>query len=452
MNKLVKLLFIHALLISSFSCKKFLDEKPEKSLIIPGKLADLQALLDNYRTLNQQYPQLLEIVADDYYVKSEDYSASPLAERQNYVWDADASYLSMWYVCYRKVYPANIVLDELSKKDLSKSDEKDIADVKGQALFFRSFAFYHAAQLYCKPYSSTADTDPGIPLKLTPDAEDKSFRSTIQQTYDRIIDDLKQAAELLPESVIAFSRPNKAAAYGALARTYLTMRDYPNAGRYADSALKRNNALMDYNNLDTAASTPIMRNSNQEIIFYSIMDYAALLFPPTAKVDTVLYNSYDNNDLRKKIFYFLNNDGTYSYKGSYDGTSYFSTLFNGIAVDEMYLIRAETHARAGNKTEAVKDLNTLLEKRWASASWVPYNANSANEALQKIIQERRKELVYRGLRWPDLRRYNIEGANISIKRQINGQSLVVLSPNDPKWVLLIPKEVISLTGMPQNDR
>ncbi len=74
---------------------------------------------------------------------------------------------------------------------------------------------------------------------------------------------------------------------------------------------------------------------------------------------------------------------------------------------------------------------------------MPYSvliAIDAEEAKVKVLQERRKELIFRGTRWSDLRRLNLEGAGIGLNRIINGVTYT-LPPNDARWVMLIPREV-----------
>jgi hypothetical protein len=70
----------------------------------------------------------------------------------------------------------------------------------------------------------------------------------------------------------------------------------------------------------------------------------------------------------------------------------------------------------------------------------------------KILTERRKELIFRGLRWPDLRRLNKDGAGVSVTRKLDGQTYT-LTPNSLKYTWLIPQQVIDFNpGMPQNPR
>ena len=68
-----------------------------------------------------------------------------------------------------------------------------------------------------------------------------------------------------------------------------------------------------------------------------------------------------------------------------------------------------------------------------------------------ILLERRKELLMRGLRWMDLKRLNMEGAAITLTRTVNGQ-VYTLPPNDLRYALPIPEDVIAISGMQQNPR
>ena len=100
----------------------------------------------------------------------------------------------------------------------------------------------------------------------------------------------------------------------------------------------------------------------------------------------------------------------------------------------------------------MNDLNRLLKTRWATGFFVNYTAANAVEALNKVLQERRKELVIRGLRWFDLRRLNKETQfEKTLYRKINNQ-LFQLLPNSPRYTFYIPTEVIAISGLQQNVR
>ena len=348
------------------------------------------------------------------------------------------------------------------------------------------------AQLYAKPYNSaSAKQDLGIPLRLGSDINAKSERGTLEQTYSQIINDLTESVNLLSEKLIVPSRPNKAAAYAMLARVYLSQEDYQNALTNANAALQFNSQLLDYNTISTNSATPFTR-FNKEVIFHSLMAVGNILNPGTAtvvgaKINEDLYVQYGTNDLRKKIFFkensqsaqllnpaypttlgapqFLNvtlPDGTYRFTGNYEPAAS-AALFNGLAVDEMFLIRAECYARTDNVNAALNDLNSLLVKRWVTGTYVTKTAISASDALNQILTERRKELLMRGQRWTDGRRLKLNfarqtksvifsGLSNSPIRTVSVSNSYNLPAGDLRFTLLIPNEVIINSTLSQNSR
>lgn len=457
------LLLALMLVILMCSCKKYLDKPTSKSQVIPSTLDDLEALLNYLYLSNSTVPDLLEVAADNYYVPLSTWQnamASNLVllqqEALNYIWDKDAFSDISWVPYRHEIYYSNTVLDVLPSIPKNGFNEDRWNRIKGTALFYRGYHFQKLAQLYCQPYSSNspkASNDLGLPLRLNSIIDEPSVRSTVQQTYDQIIRDLEEAAELLPETTISTVQPNKTAAYGALARTFLCMRDYVNAEHYADLCLARKSSLLDYNSLPVVpiGTRPLPPfTANPEVIYHSYTSGSYLVWNGLAIVDTILYGSYDTNDLRKTIFFDSISDG-YSWYGSYASVGNHIENFSGIATDEIYLIKAECAARSDNVSEAMSTLNQLMVKRWKSSEWTPFTATDAADALGKILNERRKELCFRGLRWEDLRRLNLEGANITLKR-ILGEVEYSLPPEDLRWVMLIPRDVINRSGMQQNPR
>lgn len=461
--KNIKMILIGILFICFFSsCKKYLDLKPLQTMVVPQTTADLQALLDNNVFMNVQTPDIAEALSDDYYIETSTYQTLSgndvyFDDITNYIWDKNAMSLDSWRVPYEgPIYYSNIVLDYIGSIPANESDKEQLT---GSALFYRSFAFNQLAQIYCRPYSSDAVTDLGIVLRLSSNINVISKRSTVQETYAQIISDLNKAAILLPEKTPFTTRPNKAAALGLLARVYLEMRDYKNAGKLADSCLKKNSTILDYNTLFPIKNPPIQW-TNPEVIYFNqaYTSLGALWGATYGRIDSILYQSYETNDLRKTILFKSNTGssaGTYAFNGSYTSGfksgSNFDGIFDGLASDEILLIRAECFARAGNVGSAMNDLNALLIKRYKSGTFTPLTAANPDEAVNKILTERRKELLYRTLRWSDLRRLNIDGANITLTRNINNV-IYTLPPNDPRWILLIPSEVINRSNIQQNPR
>src|SRR5690606_14179452 len=114
---------------------------------------------------------------------------------------------------------------------------------------------------------------------------------------------------------------------------------------------------------------------------------------------------------------YKNNEEVITYRGSYDGSPY---LFSGLALDEMHLIKAECLARLDLVDESMKTMNELLVKRNES-SFIPMEASSSEDAVEKVMIEKRKQLVFRGIRWSDLRRLNqYPDESVTLLRNVEG--------------------------------
>lgn len=460
-----KISIIFSICFLFISCKKdWLDAKPEKALIVPSTIRDYQALLDNTISepaFNGRQNSLGEIGAGDFYVTDPSWNIVTPLEKNTYIWKPDiyegSNDISGWSNAYNCILYTNIILEGIEKiSPVNNAEKQTWSQVKGSCLFFRAYRHYDVAQAYCKVYDqNTASTDLGIPLRLESDFNIPSIRSSVEASYAQIINDLKQASLLLPISTPINTtyqlRPTKNAAHAMLARVYLSMGKYDSAFLYADKTLQGYNVLMDYNLTPPLLPSGSFRipRFNPEVIFHIKFASYPILTTSRLAGDPNFYQSYDANDLRQARFWTFAG-GYYRFTGSYDGSG---DLFTGLATDEIYLIRAECYARMGNTTAAIEDLNTLIKKRWKNnGTWVPFTATDANDALNKILVERRKELCLRGIRWTDLRRLNKEPQfAVTLTRMINGTTYT-LAPNSPLYVLPIPTNVIQLTGMQQNPR
>ena len=430
-------------------CRDFLDEKSDAQLAIPETLADQQALLDNLGFLNTEFASAAAISADDYYLTDAQYNAIPFEENKRlYVWMPDhvaksSSLGNNWQTCYRAIYICNMVLYTINAQGFTGPEADNI---RGQALALRAARYLDAAQVWCLVYDhKTADQSLGLPIRLDPDMSIPSVRSSLKDTYAQIITDLQAASRLLPANQVSRMRMSRDAAYGLLARTYLYMGDYENALLYAQKALNITSMLMDFSSLDLSSNYPIP-NLNQEILFWCATTYESTIMQ--AKINQDFYNKYNDNDLRKEVFFNINNDHEVIFSGFYNRTN---GPHPGVAVDELYLIKAECEARLNNIPAAMSSLNTLLQTRWVPGTFLPFTATTTTEALGLIREEREKELLIRGTRWADLKRYNRDGANIVLRRTVNGETFI-LPPNDLRYAIAIPEEVIEIAGIPQNPR
>ncbi|WP_293297342.1 RagB/SusD family nutrient uptake outer membrane protein [Pedobacter sp. UBA4863] len=445
-------------------CKKqdeWLDVKRQKSDVVPKSLKDLQAVLDNTTSMNKNFIQLTVLGTDNISVTDANLSASSEIERNTYIWNKDIFNGQMngdWTVSYTRVAYTNIVLDALTKIVVDDRNRSNYNNVKGSALFYRAFVFYELLQMFAKPYDAgTAATDLGIPLRQTSDINAPSLRANLQKCYDQITEDLTLAIGLLPETPLYLTRPSSISARALLAKVYLTMGNYTLAGDYANRALQKSSTLVDFNSTTISTALPYrfptFRACIPEIIFYAeagLYLTTGAYVSGTGNVDASLYESYDDHDLRKSIFYQNYGGGKVKFQGTYTGTT---QNFSGLATNEIYLIRAECYARNNNTTLAMADLNTLMNKRYATGSFSKLVASTPEEALTLILRERRKELPFTAqIRWEDLRRLNKDSRYAKQLQRIFSGQTYTLPPNDRRYVFPIPDLEIQTYGIPQNVR
>ena len=131
---------------------------------------------------------------------------------------------------------------------------------RGCGTFLPGFRILQSSQLFAPVYdSATAGTDLGIPLRTSSGIDTLSARSSVQATYDQILNDLHNAEAYLPAGLPGktLNRPVKITAQALLARVYLSMRNYLKARASADSALQVYSTLMNYNDLPLTSPVPI---------------------------------------------------------------------------------------------------------------------------------------------------------------------------------------------------
>lgn len=448
------------------SCMKdFLEERYNFSQVIPESLEDYQAIMDNGMVINYFTASGLGILGgDEIYIRDIIYNANhPTFEKNAYTWQKDifgTEEVGEWNHAYKRVLHANIVIDGLSDMEIDASEGSTRNSILGSALFVRAFTFFQLSQVFCKQYDPmTSGSDLGIPLRLEADVNIVEKRASLEETFRQIIGDLEKAIPLLPHSTLVRERPNKGAALALLARVYLQQSNYEKALEYAELALSENSTLIDFNDLDNLGQpNPSgsyftfdgIRETNPEILFMSssvTLSMVTSFLGGSLTIDTILLKSYAENDLRKQAYFGKRND-TDAFIGSYTGVPLW---FTGLAVDELYLIKAESACRLHQLPISLEALNQLLISRY-DLTFETIEIADQKLLLERILEERRKELFFRGLRWSDLKRLNREPEFAKVlKRKVNGEEYE-LPPNSNLYVLPIPYKSILQSGLEDNPR
>lgn len=418
------LIYIGILSALLTSCDNYVDIQTEGKLI-PKETANYRYILQNATKFNSTY-NLIDVASDDI-VMRDDHAAyfdkyygsstfyKPFVE--TYKWSKEIFPVgepdSDMNVLYSTLNTCNIIINEVMNST-NGTDAERLA-IKGEAQVHRAFIYLTLVNTFGKAYDpATSGTDLAVPLFTTPTVDQKIVRATVQQVYDLVVKDLTEAISsgLKPVNTgrsVGF--PSKASAYGLLARTYLYMGKYPEALQNAEASLALQNTLLkleDYTSLGDY-SWPRTFQDPEIILTKESNDY--IYSPLVLSLSDELLNSFDPNDLRYQLY--TRSLNTWTYGSITQGRAYCKEVLTGDGrnagptVPEMYLIKAECEARAGNTGAAMTAINTLRKSRFRTADYTDFSAVDANDALIKVLAERRRELMCRaGFRWFDLKRLN----------------------------------------------
>lgn len=430
------------------ACSDFLDVTP-KGMFIPKTLTDYEELSSN-PSFSSGANALVErmsdgIYLDDQYVKSGINSSSS----KSYMW-ADEFYLETesdggWDAMYNNIYNANVILSELG--NIESNETERLNHIKGDALFNRSYAYWSLISTYAPHYSAeTASQDLGVPLLTVPDLEATPDRASVASVYSLILQDLEEAADLLPQKAQNVYRKHKGAAWALLARVHLSMSNYGKAKEYALQALNTNDRLLDYNTLSfkdperphSGIDNKPLEYEHPEMIIYMSTGFGTIL--SNSCISPELMDIIDTEDLRYQL-------GWTQYERSGQLTDlpyplYVSSDLNyNISVSEMMLIVAEAEARAGNTGKALQEINKLRKYRFSPNDYRELSASNAPEALKLVINERRIELFGKGLRWFDMKRLDQDPLFSRDYQRANEMDLFELKKGSPNFVVQIPAKI-----------
>ena len=455
-------------------CEKFLDVNTSSNTNVTIRnIEDYEDILNNEGLANVNF-SLYDMGSDDAFFNLYVYTnTAQSALGFMYMWrptifgstEDDRLYVNI----YNRINSLNLVIDNVMEALGGELSRKEAA--LAQAKIQRAYFYFQLVNMYAVAYdATTADVDPAVPLTLHAAPEFSPSRASITQVYTQVIQDLQEAldTESLPVFGVDVLHPGKAAAFAMLSRTYLYMNDYDHASQYADSTLSLRNTVLDYgtytyaetrNDLQevisaTLSGGPISlreQTNNPEVIFAKLaIDNSFGL--TTARsgygVSKDLLALYDNNDYRLRFFqsddYAMGMGMLYLRQVTAAGG--FTTFNYSLTVPELMLTKAECLARDGDANGAIALVNELRKYRFSAENYILLTATDAEDALRKVLDERRRELVYKGgIRTFDLKRLNKDSRFAKSLERLDmttGETLV-LPPNDPRYVMPIAPKILN---------
>ena len=410
----------------------------------------------------------------------------------HWLWDirsTNSEIESVYGSLYRVIARCNFFLDQVGALRAGMTDDESIQTLDyytGEVYCARALAYSELVKCFCKAYDpATAADDLGVVLVDTYFGEKPKSRATLQKSYEFIINDLLKAESLLDEENDYYGAVyfTEAAANAVHARVALYMQDWDSAIEYSSKLISSKAFELASSSVYTTQTSPITGGampytyvdymwSNDlsfEIIWkvgFEVTSYGGGLgqvflnynndyvyyYPDYVPAQWVL-NLYSGSDARYKA-YFTNCQTGYphqlswplltKYFGNMDFIQYMIYHVNmpkPLRLAEQYLIRAEAYCRKGSYSLANSDLTALAKSRGTTSSAV-----NADNWLDRLSDERVKELYMEGFRLHDLKRWN---KGFERKPQTHTQpegSSLKKNAGDPLFVWPIPKNELEAPG------
>ncbi|MGB5944353.1 MAG: RagB/SusD family nutrient uptake outer membrane protein [Leeuwenhoekiella sp.] len=438
MMKKFKLHSILILSVSLFGCSDFLEVEPDQQISITEQLSTkagvLEALNGIYRDVEAQLSGRTRLYAD---LQGGNLTFSPSVTTQligvpgaienSYDFsdlEEQSDYAGMYADYYDIINQINVILAEINAFDFFSSAESD--QLEAELLSIRALAHYELSIHYAQNYGFTEDAGHlGIVYATQPldIGEDFPSRLSLRESYALLKMDLETALGLFTSQQALpgpdYSLFNTITTQALYARIALQMNDWPQALAMANAVIQSSGI-----SLTTTENLVEQWEKDEEPIDEVILEFSA---PRSSEGDVSSsiaaffnYNAPDNydeyvasgdllklysdQDVRGELFIETalptkRNDVTA------EETYYFTKKFQGnagtlyIRLSEIYLIKAEAHARIGETNQALAALNTIRERAGLSP------LNSTVMLLEEIFIERRRELVFEGHLYFDIARF-----------------------------------------------
>lgn len=339
----------------------------------------------------------------------------------------------IWDLMYQAIRNANLVILNVpnGKEITPEVGAKYIAEAK----FLRAFMYFIMVRNWG-----------GVPLRTEANMSEAAIeRSSVDEVYQLIVNDLLQAEQDLPDTPAQPGRPTIWAAKTLLADVYLNREQWELARDKANEVIAsgKYSLVPVVTNADfEKVFGPEVVTTSEEIFYlkYSRQQgFTMVMFAHIAaakyhgaggyfahysdSATNVVQKNWDDADLRKSYNIYNWNIGlgpnSVLFRKFRDPAA---TNANGAGNDfpwyryaDLLLIHAEAASRAANgpTPEAVESLNKVHRRAYGydplSASPIDFNIADYNAQtfLDLVVKERGYETMYEGKRWLDLKRLGV---------------------------------------------
>ncbi|CAM1368561.1 SusD family protein [Tenacibaculum sediminilitoris] len=489
MKKYIKPLLLGTITVLSLSCSDdFLEETPTQDVsvqdvsdtgkIYPGVLegtlrgiyevmfqTGTGGLVGDHEDYGQKgYDVMSDMLSGDLALAQNIYnrysSLAQLISTNDFTFN-DPNYMA-WRYYYRIINSSNLVIKSLGGNDAVITDAN--REAMGQAKALRAYGYFYLTQLYIPEYTPTSRA---LPI-YTEANSDAQAQSTTEEVYNLMVKDLEESIELLE----SYNREkeyqiNKYVAKGLLAYVYASRglgTDNTKARELAEEVISeggfpltsKERATGGFNNVAENPSwmwgVDITIDNGLDLIsWWGQMDYYTFSyqsFGDKKQIDLGLYNSINDNDIRKTQFdsdaasgsYLMPINKFYHSAKKFRGQRNIESDYIYMRVDEMYLLSAEMAAKEGLEAEAKNRLKDLLSQRFdAAADYAYVDALTGKDLQDEIYLQTRIELWGEGKSFLALKRNKATLTRGGNHIYLTGESIPY---NDDRLVFEIPQSEI----------
>ncbi|MDJ1491294.1 RagB/SusD family nutrient uptake outer membrane protein [Cytophagaceae bacterium DM2B3-1] len=420
MNRLSKY-FAILFTLCLFSCTKdFLEPELTKDKDVAtnvNTIDDLRGIMAGaYNRMNESdyygrdYIVFAEVRSDNAF--SSGSSGRFVSPAQFVMTSNDAYSTDTWSRIYSVIVNANIVI----QSEITGNDTPEVQYVKGQAYAVRALAHMDLLRLFGQQYVTGGTL--GVPIITAyNDGNIYPKRATIEEVWNQVGADFAKAIEIMDPSLDGTSPTQITtwAVYALQSRYYLYIKDYAKAAVAAKkvidsgnfSVLSKSEYTGYWNNPGEGHSLFELAYTNSDNLgngslfyIYQATNYGDI------QVTKDLYNSYDNADVRKKLY--SADESVYRMIGKYPE---YTSSIKVIRYEEVILNYAEALYHLESTEDAADYLNLIAENR--------SNYSYETVSLDDILEERRKELAMEGHRSYDLLRNGLSIPYVDSRQTFN---------------------------------
>ena len=431
-----------ALLLNACS-GDWLDLEPSDGIGTENALTDLGKLnaarvgmydgLQGDGTYNQYYAARMlyygDVRGDDMQARVSGKRTAPMYEMRYTATNAD----DIWFTPYRVLRRANNIIAAVEGsvvKPKVESEQANIDRIYSEALVVRALIHFDLVRVYGYPYTMDGGASLGVPIVLKPLATSAlPQRNTVKEVYEQVVKDLRKAIDDNKlNKTMTNGYINHWTAKALLARVYLYMGDNADARKEAVEVID-NSPYKLWTNEEYAANVWDKTSGahNKEMIFellntstddYTDREGIAYLYNEYGYNDAIATKSFcellqaDPNDVRLTAMMETRDPDRKQMYGTdkvwinkFPENSQGEMRLNNVPLlrlSETYLIAAEASAKLNDKAAAAKYLNAIVQRANPKATPV----SEADATVDRILVERRKELVGEGHRFFDAMRNN----------------------------------------------